>query len=121
MFKIYKRAMGINTISVISVNEFSPKLGVPEPLEMKRENSSVKNTSYWNLLRVFGILTGCALVLFSQTLIPRHNSIVFQEYWFEINLPVSIVMLVATAGRILEAYIFTKCKQLISIRVFSKM
>ena len=113
--------MNINKIGVISVNKFSSKFGAAQTPKMKRTDSSVEHSSYWNLLHIAGILTGCALVLSPQTLIPRHNSIIYQQYWFELNIPVTVVFLMTSANRISDCYIFTKCKQLISIQVFLKM
>ena len=69
-------------VSVISVQ--------PEPNQSRLNSerwqnvqlgiSNEGNVSYWDGLHVFSILGACALVLSIQTLIPRHNSIIYQNY-----------------------------------------
>ena len=43
------------------------------------------DVSYWNGLHVFSILGACASVLSIQTLILRHNSIIYQNCWYEVK------------------------------------
>ena len=44
------------------------------------ETSFAPRFNYWNGLHVFSILGGCTLAMSALTLIPRHNSILYQKY-----------------------------------------
>lgn len=56
----------------------------------------------------------------TQTLIPRHNSIIYPRFWFEVNLPVSLHIFLSSIGTVLDIFIFTKLEFLKSIFVVLK-
>ena len=78
--------------------------------------------SYWNGLYVLVIVATCVLQTSCYTLIPRHNSIVYPSYWYEIIIAVSFGMHVqGTISTIMKCYIFFKLKSLISINLTLKL
>ena len=113
--------MGINTISVIGCNDVSSRFETAENHAIKVSSFSVKKSIYKNVLHIVGILIGCALLVSPQTLIPRHNSILYPRYWYELNFAVGYVFLFCTASSIMDPYVFTKYKRLISLSVFVRM
>ena len=75
-------AMGRN-ISVINVQAISPE---DEPRGQEISVVNIKNASYWNALYVLLILGISILTTSIFTLIPRHNSMAYPEYWFEMAI-----------------------------------
>ena len=49
------------------------------------ETSDISKISYRHGLHVFTILIGCGLAMSILALIPRHNSVENQTYWFEVS------------------------------------
>ena len=78
-------------------------------------------STFWSMLDMLGILVACTVVSSVQSLIPRHNSILDPEYWFEINIPVGMGLFLMTAVLILECIILTENKSLVSTRLFLKL
>ena len=88
----------------------------------ERDNSNQhEDVSYWNLFYIPVILFGCAVVSFPQTMIPRHNSIEDSSFWFEINIVFAFAIFTLTTVYVLECYVFTDERSLISVSVFSKL
>ena len=114
-----------DAISVISVQDSLPSKRLEENLKEckeKRIEVDSNKVSYWNFLYVWLISVGCLSAASHVTLIPRHNTIFYPEFWYEsIVLFVSTVCLRLTIATIAELYVFTKVKELISINVFLKL
>ena len=64
--------------------------------------SNDSNINYWSGLHVFSILCCCGLTMSILTLIPRHNSIIDQSYWFEINIVTAASYFIMTAVHVLD-------------------
>ena len=75
---------------------------------MKSVEDSESPASYLNIGHVVTILVVCAICLSPQMLIPRHNSIVYQSYWLEVNELMIFTGLIAEANMILELYAFVR-------------
>ena len=85
----------------------------------KKDTISSRDASYWNILHIFGVLLACLLQTSIVTLIPRQNSMIYSNYWYEgIIVFVLGVHLQATANLIMEAFIFMGVKSILSISVF---
>ena len=88
--------------------------------------SDIEDASYWNFLFIFISLATCSLNGAILLLIPRKNSIIYQEFWYE-TLVYMIVGYVSrfSVSHILELFIFTKVQELLQtshyLKVFSTM
>jgi len=87
----------------------------------KKNSYTHTNSSYWNMLYIFGIMIGCSIMLSIILLIPRHNSIIYQTYWLEVNLPVAFVILTSTLSTAIEFVVFIKLKIRVAIHVGIKL
>ena len=114
-----------DTISVINVPESSPQKESEDEFktESKTETKTISSSvSYWNFLYILVMLVGCLLATSVVTLIPRHNSIFYPEYWYE-----PMVFCILTVGlrfalaTIAELYIFTNVEELLFINTFLKV
>ena len=106
-----------DVISVISVQDSLPPKRLEEnskEYKEKRNEINSSKVSYWNFLHGFLILAGCLSAASLVTLIPRHNTIFYPEFWYEpIVLFVSTVCLRLTIATLAELYVFTKVKELL--------
>ena len=98
-------------VFTIDVKEISDKK-LPERSSDRQPSTSfasdINSISYWNGLRLLGILGGCAVAVSIQTLIPRHNSLDEPMYWFEVNIPVGVGFLIFTINNIIDFWILTE-------------
>ena len=85
------------------------------------ETSFVPRFSYWNGLHVFSILGGCALAMSALTLIPRHNSILYQKYWYEMIFPIGFARFIWAAVKVLELGVLVGKDKLVSIGLHLKI
>ena len=85
------------------------------------EKSLISSIRYWNGFHVFSVLSGCGLAMSTLTLIPRHNSILHQEYWFEIILPIGFLRLIWAAAKVLDLNVLIENDKLRSIVLFLKI
>ena len=106
--------------TVIKVeNYLSRNASKSKDFSTTEEKIKSNHASYWNILHVFGVLLACLLQTSIVTLIPRQNSIVHQDYWYEgIIVFILGVHVQATANLIMEAFIFTDVKSVLSISNF---
>ena len=80
-----------------------PKQELPQSYDDRIAGTSlVSRVSYWNGLHVFSILFGCGLAMSALTLIPRHNSILDQTYWYEMIFPVAFARFMWAAVKVLD-------------------
>ena len=114
-----------NAISVINVLESLPpkELEDASKIEDQKTTKTVPNhVSYWNFLYIFAILVGCISATSIVTLIPRHNTIFYPEFWYEpMILFLSTLCPRLTVATILELYILTGVEELRSIKVVLKL
>ena len=81
----------------------------------------VLRNEYWNGLHVLGILCACNLAISILTLIPRHNSIIDQTYWFEIIIPAGFWIILWTAMMIQDLMIFSGMRSTTLFPFFLKL
>ena len=80
------------------------------------------NASKWNIFRIPVILLACILNTSIVTLIPRHNSILYPNYWFEtIFVFILAYCINTTANVLLELFVFTRVHELLSVRNILKI
>ena len=87
--------------------------------ERKKSIISSTDASFWNILHIFGVLLACLIQTSIVTLIPRQNSMIYNNHWYEgIIVFVLGVHLQATANLIMEAFIFMNMRSILSISVY---
>ena len=109
----------VDQIAVISVQEIRSNYQGSEA-KVKRDLPNQPN--YWHMLHLVTIIGITTLFLAPQTLIPRHNSIYYPNYWYEINVvivPVGSIILVLRT--MLEWFTFTKEKSILTTTVGLKV
>ena len=84
------------------------------------EDNSPDNNSYWNSLYGMLILITCTLYSTFLTLIPRHNSILYPDYWYETLFLFGAVSIRNSALLITELFIFTNEEKFLSISLWFK-
>ena len=77
--------------------------------------------NYWNGLHVISILCSCSLTMSILFLIPRHNSIIEQSYWFEVFFSAGLWSVIYSAKVVMDLKIFTEMDSLTSIYLFLKV
>ena len=83
--------------------------------EMTRIKSDI---SYWNALYFVVILALSILITSILTLIPRHNSVLYPFYWYEIAIMYILVIAATTAfSHILEFFIYLNITELASFKM----
>ena len=86
------------------------------------EDDTTKGASCWNALYSFVVLAACVMNASVLTLVPRKNSILYPEYWYEGLFCVIIGVCVRySAVHILELFIFTRIHSLRTIKHFAKV
>ena len=117
-----KVTMSVSKISTISCKKAELWKEIDDSNGMKTTVSNQhEDVSYWNLLYVPVILFACTVATFPQAMIPRHNSIIHPAYWFENNLVFGFALLTLTTVYVLECFILTEEKTLISFWVFLRL
>ena len=113
--------MGTKKIFSISGKEVT-KEELPQSYDDRiAETALVSRVSYSNGLHVFSILFGCGLAMSASTLIPRHNSILDQTYWYEMIFPVGIARLLWAAAKVQDLNALIRKKKLKSISLLLKI
>ena len=110
-------------VATISAQECPPKIKEEEQTEDNSIEDGTKNVaSYWNSLYSCVILSVCVLIAAVLTMIPRKNSILYPEYWYEgvVFLILALYVRLSTF-HILEFYIFTKLDSLLTLAHFVKV
>ena len=111
-----------NSLAVIKVREHQSSKKENDQNEEDHENDTTKTGTYWDSL--YGLLPlPIFIFLFSTfTLIPRKNSILYPEYWYE-GILIFLVgsSLRITAYHILSLYTFTNAKYLTKLGHFVKV
>ena len=78
------------------------------------KKDTLQEGSYWNSLYIFGILAACCLNAAILFLIPRRNSILHPEFWYETLFYIVIgVSTRHSASHILELFVFTNLQDLL--------
>ena len=112
--------MKTETIFVIHGEEATKKQSSLRKNGRNARDSDNPSINYWSGLHVFTILCCSGLVMSILTLIPRHNSLLDQSYWFEINIVVAIAYFTVTASTVLDFLVLFEKNSLVTIRLFLK-
>ena len=105
------------TVEEIRANEDNDQTSVGRDKKVKSTQPS-----YWNLLHLATIEGTSILFLLPSLWIPRHNSIYYPDFWYEIIILIApTASFTGTAMSMLECVIFTKQKSLLKISVVLKM
>ena len=109
----------LNQISIITVQEIRSN---DEGTDGKVSRDVQRHPNYRYMLRLVTIIALTCLCLATQSLIPRHNSIYYPNYWYETTILAAVVgSSLLTMRSMLEFVILTKEKSLVSISVGLKM
>ena len=123
----------VQVISEISIKEPSDDVSINSahvlPVSIKPDEvyktsdimEHVQGASSWHLLHILTILALFALVISPISLIPRHNSILCPEYWYEIDIPVVIAMFFSSTTLIINCHVFINRQSLTSVSVILKI
>ena len=111
--------MNPGVISVISVEEVNCN-------EAKRNaeinsKSAGKDVLQALFTSVFGIITVAVFFIFPWTSIPRTDSIIYQSYWMEANLPCATNSLLVAGVRFLQLTTWFNEEKLMSFLIYLKM
>ena len=85
-------------------------------------NIGGEDASYWNSLYTLAAFVPFAVIASAGFLIPRKNSMIYQEYWYE-SIPIFLFSQSTdiVAYQILSLYSFTRAKFLLTIDHFAKV
>ena len=100
-------------------NSSLQKINDKQDLEVADNSETI--ASYWNTCHVVTILGICTICLSPQMLIPRHNSIIYQSYWLEINELMAFTGIIAEANMILELFAYIRHEYFTSMGFAAKM
>ena len=96
------------------------------PLEEKERKQDITvnvpiKASYWNALYIPLILGISILTTSIFTLIPRHNSMAYPEYWFEMAIILVLVFsTTSTISYVTEVFIYMDLEYLASVNIVTK-
>ena len=110
--------------SVIFVQSYQTIVEGKKPSDGQHINKRniIHEVSYWNSLYFFGILAAVCLNAAILFLIPRHNSILYPQFWYETLFYVIIgISTRHSASHILELFIFTNQQALLRISHYLKV
>ena len=115
--------MTTDSIAIIEVREHPSIVQPNSPFESKQDNlDALKDVSRWKSLYTIAILAACITNTFLLTTIPRQNSILYPEYWYEgLLCAIAGVSFRDSCDHMMELLIFTKEQRLINITYFTKV
>ena len=104
--------MVVNSVAVIEINERSSIAQSNENFQGNRNNLiDTQNASRWSSLYIFRILAACIANTSLLTLIPRKDSIIFPDYWYEgLIFVLTAILFRGSWNHITELFIFTRQK-----------
>ena len=110
--------MPSSNIFSIAVREAEKEAEPKYKLKHYKGYQDIKTVTYWNGLHIFGILGICALVISFQTTIPRHNSLLQPDYWFEISFPAGMAIFLMTTTMTMTYIILVGSHWFLSVHLF---
>lgn len=112
--------MATRKIFVVSGEESSKEESSTRRNGNRARIAGVTNIKFMGGLHVLSILCCCGLAMSVLTLIPRHNSILDQSYWFEINIVMAMKYFIATAVVVLDIIVLFEKNSWVPTRFFLK-
>ena len=115
--------MVVNSVAVIEINERSSIAQSNENFQGNRYNLiETRNASRWRSLYIFLILAACIANTSLLTLIPRKDSIIFRDYWYEgLIFVLTAILFLGSWNHITELFIFTRQECLLTMSHFTKI
>ena len=114
-----------NLPSVLSNNETeSTCRGKTVSIQTNDDDANIKKNitqSSWIVIYVLSILGGSSIILSTFLLIPRHNSVIYQEYWYESNFIAAVALMLSIATNCIESNICLKLTVSTAIKFFVKL
>ena len=86
----------------------------------RARQSGISKISFRSGLLIFSILCCCGIAMSILTLIPRHNSILYQKYWYEISIPASMANFTMVVVTFLHFIVLVEKDSLVTIGFFFK-
>ena len=115
------------SVAVINVRECQSIKEIEDHIEENSNENEVgdngrKDASYWNSLYALVAFIPFSVIISASLLIPRKNSIIYQEYWYE-GIPLFLFgkSLTVVAYHILSLFNFTRAKFLLTVDHFAKV
>ena len=115
------------SVAVINVRECQTSKDTEDYVEEKSDgnfdvNMQREQASYWNSLYTFVAFVPFAVIASAGFLIPRKNSMIYQEYWYQ-GIPIFLFSQSTdiVAYQILSLFSFTKAKFLLTIDHIAKV
>ena len=109
----------VDQIGIIRVLEIRKNDDDSEEGEEKHVTNLPNYCYMLHLVTIIGVTT---VSLVPQTLIPRHNSIYYPNYWYENAIAVAFVgSTILSMRTMLECFTFTKEKSIVTMNVGLKM
>ena len=108
-------------ISIIDIQNDATKIQTDENVVEKGKKAESQHNIKWNAIHILSILAINSLLLSPQMLIPRHNSICYPEYRFELIIICAGVCLSVCLESMLQCVGFTKEVSILKLSVFLKM
>ena len=119
--QLLQKKMKNNQVFIFCVNSEKMEDGVQRVNTTSTEIKTIKNdASYWSFLHIVTIICISAIQLPIVMLVPRHNSIIYPSYWFEIPVLQFYICIALTVNIIMSIYLFTNRKELLKITSFLK-
>ena len=115
------------SVAVINVRECQSPKETEYHIEENSNGNEVcddgrKDASYWNSLYTLVAFIPFTVLISASLLIPRKNSIIYQEYWYE-GIPLFLFGKSSTvvAYHLLSLFNFTRAKFLLTVDHFAKV
>ena len=81
-----------------------------------------EKVSYWHGSYVIGVILGCVIFNAVITVIPQHNVIKEQQYWFELPICYTLGIWPSALGlKIIESSVILNCSELKSMKIFIEL
>ena len=110
-----------NRVFIISANSERDEDEERSVDELSTKLKTIENdASYWNLLHIGTIICISVIQLTIIMLIPRHNSIIYPFYWFEIPIATLFSSIIVAFNIMASIYLFTNQKALLKFAIFLK-
>ena len=111
-----------DAVSMISLRDCSPAIEFGEESEKGSNHGNILDkASYWN--GFYGVLLLVTCIAFTSivTLIPRQNSILYPEYWYQAVVLYQASLFRVTALIMFQLFLFTEAKILLSMNTILKV
>ena len=113
--------MASSDIFHITMQEVSKETKSEAKFKVTKSYRQFNFMSYRKVFHILGILMACITIVAFQTTIPRHNSILQTNYWFEINIATAMGGFLMIVARMISYFVLMEDRSFLSIHYFLKM